>query len=106
MGMNGLVSASRSTVSKPCPISPYGGGVSRATLFDSYITGAGSDFVTTFWLTSKGAVPVKEYQVMKGKQGFTVTTFFSDWKVGDPPAQLFNIPAGCPAAPADAAIVV
>jgi len=104
--MNGLVSASRSTVSKPCPVSPYGGGVSAATLCDSYITGAGSDFVTTFWLTSKGAVPVKEYQVMKGKQGFSVTTYFSDWKVGEPPAKLFDIPKGCPKASADDAILV
>jgi hypothetical protein len=93
--MNGLVSASPGTKGKPCPVSPYGGGVTKATLCDSYVTGAGSDFVTTFYLTSKGNVPVKEYQVLKGKQGFSVTTYFSDWKVGEPAAKVFAIPKNC-----------
>lgn len=94
--MNGLVSAAKQTSGKACPVSPYGGGVEKGTLCDSYIAGAGSDFVTTFWLTSKDNAPVKEVQVLSGKQGFTVTTFFSDWKVGEPDAKLFKIPKGCP----------
>merc|ERR1712048_845181 len=96
--MNGLVSANHTSSGKPCPISPYGGGVPKGTLCDSYITGAGTDFETTFWMTSKGAEPVKEYQVLKGKQGFSVTTYFSDWTVGEPDAKVFNIPKGCPKA--------
>lgn len=99
--MYGLVSASLKDSKKPCPISPYGGGVSKGTACDTYIAGAGTDFVTTFWLTSKGNVPVKEYQQMKGKQGFTVTTYFSDYKVGEPADEVFNIPKGCPKAAAD-----
>merc|ERR1712187_115729 len=92
--MNGLVSANHMSTGKPCPISPYGGGVPKGTLCDSYVTGTGTDFVTTFWLTSKGAAPVKEYQVMKGQQGFSVTTYFSDWKVGEPDAKLVSRPQG------------
>ena len=59
-----------------------------------YIDGAGTNFVTEFWLDTTG-VPVKENQQLKGKQGFTVTTFYSDWKVGEPPASLFVVPPSC-----------
>jgi len=94
--MSSLISAQKSSSGKACPVSPYGGGVAKGTLCDEYIAGGGSDFVTTFWVTSKGAMPVKEFQVLKGKQGFSVTTYFSDWKVGEPAESLFAIPSKCP----------
>merc|ERR1719174_2902977 len=97
--MNGLVGAERNSTKEPCPVSPFGAGVADGTQCDSYVTGAGSDFVTTFWLTSKDAVPVKEYQVLSGKEGFSITTWFSDWQVGEPSSALFDVPKGCPSAP-------
>ena len=79
----------------PCPPNPY----STTDVLDGrrchkYVNGGDAQLTTEYWLTVDG-VPVKENQHMPGKTGFTVTTFYSDWKEGEPPASLFVVPSAC-----------
>ena len=94
-----LVTAKRSPGVSSCPPNPYAeSGVN--TFYASglqchhYMVGEGTNFTTEYWLTTEG-VPIKENQQMTGKGGFTVTTYYSDWKPGEPPGLVFSIPAAC-----------
>jgi hypothetical protein len=92
--MSQLVSA-KPAGTMPCPRNPYAAAAGEAAgQCHKYVDGAGTDYVTEFWLTTAG-VPVKENQQLKGKQGFTVTTYYSGWKAGEPHPALFAVPSSC-----------
>jgi len=82
----------------PCPRNPYvveEKQLPEGMMCNQYLTGKGTDFTTTYWLAVGSGIPVKENQVMTGKGGFTVTSFYSDFKVGEPPRPDFAIPKSC-----------
>jgi hypothetical protein len=93
--MSQLITAAPTDKNKPCPKNPYAAVDENAgAMCNSYTSGAGTDYITEFWLTTAG-VPVKENQVLKGPKGFTVTTYYSDFKTAEPAASVFNIPSKC-----------
>jgi len=102
--MSQFISAKLTKASTPCPKNPYASSAEQAELagktcklyvYDQPAGGGSAEMDTSYWLTTDG-VPVKELQVMKGKQGFTVTTYYSDFKAGEPNPQVFAVPSICP----------
>jgi C1A family cysteine protease len=102
--MSQFISAELKTASVACPKNPYveqpelAGKMCSLYQYNVPADGTSAEMDTSYWMTTDG-IPVKEYQVLKGKQGFKLSTWYSNYKVGEPSQSVFAIPKFCKAPP-------
>jgi len=95
--MSQLITASPDgTPPGPCPINPY---AEEQTFLandtcNKYSKGMGTDFSQEYWIT-QGGIPIKEVMTGSGAKSWSVTSYYSDYKVGEPESSVFDVPEVC-----------